>query len=236
MISRQTARKVRIWDITNGEWVKREGFEPNVVKTPNNEEVSRTRILGTIVSKFVGEDGNYASLTIDDGTDTIRLKFFKVTGPAEKFDVGDIVDVIGKVREFDGEIYITPEIIRQVDINYELLRRLELIYKLLGMKKAKELIEKNKTQNIKALKEELMKKYGLESHWIDMFIEGGQGSDNARLKDEIMKVLSSQPDGILYSDLVTRIEANEADLENAVNELLKEGICYEPSPGKIKKI
>lgn len=219
MIERQTAKKVRVWDIMNGSFVKKEGFEPSFVQTKSGEEISRARILGTVVSKFVAEDGNFASITIDDGSDTIRLKVFKTTKPLDKNEIGDVVDVIGKVREYEGEIYIIAEVSRKIkDPNFEMLRRAELVLK---EKEPKSTAAKT-SKTASAEKPETPEKPKL--------------SDKASLKMEILKVIEESKEGIVYSELMEKVKAKEADLESAIDELLNDGICYEPSPGKIRKI
>lgn len=239
MIERQTAKKAKIWDIVNGTFEKKEGMEPSFVKTQQGEEISRARILGTVVSKFVAEDGNYASVTIDDGSDTIRLKVFKTTKPLDSLEAGDIVDVVGKIREYEGEIYVIPEVVRKANPNFELLRRLELVHKATGIKKAKELIEKNKDKNPEELKKELMDK-GLKREWIELHLEKGEGKEEGKekkvLKNEILKIIEDSKDGIVYSELMKKVEAEETEIESAIDGLLNDGICYEPSPGKIRKI
>jgi RPA family protein len=237
MIARQTAKKVRVWDLVNGTYVKKEGFEPSVVKTQLGEEISRARLMGTVVAKFVAEDGNYAAITLDDGSDTIRVKIFKTVKPLDTVTVGDIVDVIGKVREYQGEVYVMPEVVGKVsDPNFEIMRRLELAYKEMGIKKTKELIEKHKDSDPEELRKELVEKHGLESQWIDMFIAEKKGKEKNALKKQLLDIIGSQKDGVVYSDLVKRVKAKGAEIEAAVDELLNDGICYEPSPGRIRKI
>ncbi len=239
MISRQTAKKVRIWDLMRGEWVKNEGMEPSYVTTGYGENVSRARILATVTAKFISEDKAFGSLTLDDGTDTIRIKVFKSVKPVEDFKTGDVVDVVGRVREYEGEIYIIPEVIRKVsDPNIETLRRLEIIYKIEGIKKTKDLINKYRDDFPKneELKKALIEK-GMKREWIDIAL-GGKELTNKKsdLRKVIMDILMSSPDGIEYSELIKKASAEEADAESVINDLLSEGICYEPSPGKIKKI
>jgi hypothetical protein len=237
MIPRQTARKVRIWDVMNSEFVKKEGFEPSFIRTSLGEQVSRARVLGTVVAKFVGEEGRYAAVTIDDGSDTLRLKVFKTTKPLDSLNVGDIVDVIGKIREYQGERYIIPEVVRKVDTpNFELLRRLELVYKERGIKRARELVEKNKGREPEELKKELLEKHGLEKQWVDIFIAESAGREKNELKKQILEIIGSHKDGIVYSELMKKVKAKGAEIEAAVDELLNDGICYEPSPGRIRKI
>lgn len=200
-IKRNTALKVRISDLTSGKWVKNEGMVASYVETASGMQVSRARLLGTIVSVFMAEDGMFASVTLDDSTDTIRVKTFKTVKPLDGFKVGDMVDLIGKVREWNDEIYVMPEIMRKVGPEAELLRRLEVA------KKGKAPQEKQ---------------------------EPGENKDD--LRKEVLKVIEAGKDGISYSDVLSKVKAAEETVEAVINELLGEGICYEPSPGKIRKI
>ena len=163
--------------------------------------------MGTVVSKFVSEDENFASITIDDSTDTIRAKTFKTVKPLDVIRIGDIVDLIGKVREYNAEIYIMPEIVRKIiDPNIEILRRLELLAK------SKKLQESGAPQIVSAKE------------------------DRAALKKKVTEVIESEKTGVSYSKILEMVQAPETQIESVVNELLEEGICYEPTPGKIRKI
>ncbi|RLJ06383.1 MAG: hypothetical protein DRP18_00975 [Candidatus Aenigmatarchaeota archaeon] len=202
-VERMTALKLKIADITNGEWVRKEGLEPSYVVTPSGEHVSRARILGTVVAKFVADDENFATATIDDGTDTIRAKTFKTLKPLDSVDIGDIVDVIGKVREYAGEIYIIPETVAKItDPNFELLRELELL-------------KKSKTSPVQNKEKEI---------------------DKTDVKKELLKLLEKHSEGITYAEILEKMKLPEETLEPVINEVLAEGICYEPVPGKLKKI
>lgn len=200
MIERQTARKVRISSLTGGEWVKQEGMEPSFVVTPSGERVARARILGTVVGKFMAEDGGFASITLDDGSDTIRAKTFKGVKPLDAVTTGEVVDVIGKVREWNGEIYLIPEVVHKVDNpNLELLRRLEIAAKI---------------------------------HAMDSSPQEGKED----LKEQILKIIEGEKEGISYDSLIQKSGKSEQEVEKVINDLLGEGVCYEPTPGKIKKI
>jgi len=208
-MERMTARKIRVADITNGKWVKNEGLEPSFIVTPSGEQVSRARIMGTVVSKFVSEDENFASITVDDSTDTIRAKTFKTAKPLDVIQIGDMVDLIGKVREYNAEVYIMPEIVRKItDPNLELLRRLELIVKYKNQQKG----EAPATQFVSAKE------------------------DRSALKKKVMEVIETDRAGVAYAKILEMVNMPETQIESVVNEFLEEGICYEPTPGKIKKI
>jgi len=202
MIERQTAKKVRISSLNEGEWVKKEGMEPSFIVTPQGEKVARARILGTVMGKFVSEDESFASATLDDGSDTIRAKTFKTVKPLDTVAVGDLVDVIGKVREWNGEIYIIPEVVYKVENpNIELLRRLEIAAK------------------------------PQEAETGEIHVD--QTED---LRKELLQIIESSAEGISYDSLIQKSGRKEQEVEKIINDLLAEGVCYEPTPGKIKKI
>ena len=122
MTKRWTAYKLKIKDIEDGDYSD-DGF----VKY-NDIEVKRVRVLGSIVSKFVSEDGKYGFYVIDDATGTIRIRSFEDTlYLIERASVGDIIDVIGRLRKYKGELYVIPESVQKIeDPNWIMLRKLEL--------------------------------------------------------------------------------------------------------------
>ncbi len=209
-MERQTAKRVRIVDLVSGEWVKKEGMEPSYVVTPSGDAVSRARITGTIVGKFTSEDGNFSSVTIDDSTATMRAKLWREIELLNGAGVGDLVNLIGKVREYEGEIYIVPEVIRKITPDEESLMRLEILAK---MKKvpvpAEKMVRKPKPE---------------------------PSNEEGDLRKKVLSLIESSPDGVKYSDLMQQAGGAEDALEGIINELLGEGVCYEPVPGKIKKI
>jgi len=69
--------------------------------------------VATVVDTFINEDETYASLTVDDGEDTIQIKFFNELEMMQDFEEGDIIEVVGKIREYQGEIYFNGEILNE---------------------------------------------------------------------------------------------------------------------------
>lgn len=219
MPERMTAKKVRIIDLASGEWVQQDGMEPSYVISKAREKVSRARVLATVVSKFMSGDGNFGSVTLDDGTDTIRAKCFKDLTLLQKAEEGQLVDLIGKVREYNGEIYLMPEVIAKVrDPNMLLLRKLEL------MRRAREL-EKSGGEE-----EARQSKPGSSS------AKPAMASERDMLRKKMLEIIESGKSGIGYASLVEKSGQPEDKVDAVVNELLAEGICYEPTPGKIRKI
>ncbi len=204
-----TARKAAIKDMMSGSWVKKEGMEPSYIVTGSGEKLSRVRLMGTVVGRFVAEDGNFASITLDDGTDTMRVKTFKTAKPLDRVNPGSLVEVIGKVREYNAEIYVIPEVVTEVkDPNLLTLRQAELAARARNLK-----------ENPLSAEEPVQ-----------------ETADENALRKQILDVIAGKPEGVEYSVIPESVSAPEAKIESVVNDLLSEGICYEPTPGKIKKI
>ena len=121
---RQIAYKARVSDILNGSFSKDE-LSAGYIKL-NGVNVSRVNVIANIVYKS-GDEQNYNSALIDDGTGKILLRTFENTNLFSKADIGNIVLVIGKVREYNNERYILPEIVRKLEkFEWMSLRKIEL--------------------------------------------------------------------------------------------------------------
>lgn len=130
MRKRMTAVRASISDIVNGTFGEDNGAH---VTSSYGVELRRVVIVGFVVSKFNKESSSeggkkFMSITLDDGTDTIRIK---VWGEEESALLEGVKEdilalVIGKVRKYEDEIYIIPEIVKEItDPNFMGLHLLE---------------------------------------------------------------------------------------------------------------
>jgi len=145
---RQTAYKLKIGDLNIGKRILDEGRFSFLEL--GNKQIMRINIVANVVDKFVSEEKQYISLTIDDASGQIRIKIFGDS--FEKFsgiNQGDTVMVIGMLRFFNDELYILPEIIKNQDPRYLLVRKLEL---------EKEKPKEMEKQEILALKDQIIDK------------------------------------------------------------------------------
>jgi DNA polymerase III alpha subunit len=140
---RHIAYKLRIGDILIGKPIVNE--ERFSFLEFGDKKIVRINVLGNIVDRYESEGGDerrkYVFLTLDDGSGQIRLKIFG--DDYEKFKhvvQGQTVVVIGVLRNWNNETYVSPEIIREMDPRYLLVRKLE--------------IEKDKTINAKPVEKE----------------------------------------------------------------------------------
>ncbi len=214
---RNVAYKLRIGDLTRGQPIT----DPtNLDNSGNprfkcvelgNKQVVRVNIVANVVDKFSSEgEKAYSNLTIDDASGQLRLKMFG--DDVARFvgiNPGDTVMVIGLVRYFNNEIYISPEVITVKDPRYLLVRKLEL-------EKEGEIIMdniKNSHRGDLAPKEEIL-----------------------AIKDQIIKMIkeSEEMGGVDADKLIMTIKAPPEIINQEVRKMLEEGLAYEPRPGKIR--
>jgi RPA family protein len=122
---RHIAYKIRVGDVKIGKPIMdQERFS---FLELGNKKIVRVNVIGNIVDRYQSEgESKYISLTLDDGSGQIRLKIFG--DDVQRFkDVvqGNTVLIIGLLRSFNNEMYISPEIIKQMSPEYLLVRKLE---------------------------------------------------------------------------------------------------------------
>lgn len=206
MINRLIAYKIWLNYLKEENFVnKTQDFESNYISV-GDKQISRINIISNVVSKFQSEDGNYFAITIDDSSAQVRLKTWREdTKILNNINVGDIVLVIGKIRNYNDEIYILPEIVKKVSINDELLRRLELI-KEYGLPKESEILEESEPK--------------IEYEEINF------NSNN--LKNQLLNLIEKNEEdlGITLEEIKIQLHSDLVSINKILEELLKEGQIY----------
>ena len=212
-IQRQVAYKLWINDIITSDYIKQEGWNPNYIEF-KDKKVSRVNLVATVVSKYLSENGNYGAVTLDDGTETIRVKAFgpEVSKVAD-IKVGDIVQFIGKIKEYQEEKYLTSEVLRRVDDpNWILVRKIELKKPKISLSS----IPKPKVPEKVAERKLQEDDESISKNISDLIrkLDAGEGAQ----VEEVMEKSGMEPD----------------DAKNIIIGLLKAGDVYEPKKGKLK--
>ena len=123
---RNVAYKLRIGTINSGKQVM-DGEKLKTLEVGENH-VIRANVIANVVDKYI-QDGEkkFASVTLDDGTGQLKLKAFgDEVEDLNQLNQGDTLQVIGLVRSWKNELYITPEIIKKKEPAYLLVRKLEV--------------------------------------------------------------------------------------------------------------
>lgn len=242
-IRRSPAIKTRIADIVNGKYfsAEKEKMKAAFVITPFGQKISRLNLIATVIDKFIAEDGNYCSLTLDDGTSMIKAKSFKEqVKMLNDFELGDLILLIGKLREYNGEIYINAEATRKIlDANFEVLRRLEILQELRMRKKiVDELRNLAEQTSEEELREYAKRKYEIEGEALQFIKESSAIEKIEDYKPALLEVISRLDEGrgVEINKIFQVANLPETVVENTLNELLANGSLYEPTVGVLKII
>lgn len=123
---RNIAYKLRIGDLLVGKPVS-EG-ERFIFLELGDRKIVRVNIIGNVIEKYNSSgEKRYSFLTIDDGSGQIKLKSFgDDIEILENLNQGQTIIVIGTLRQFNNEVYVSPEIVRLQEPKYLLVRKIEL--------------------------------------------------------------------------------------------------------------
>jgi len=123
MARRATAYRMKIRDVLRGSYV-----HSGTITSPNYVDISGTKInrvmlMGKIADTYLNVQSQYGNILLDDSSAKIRVKFFgEGTARMDGFAAGDIVRVVGKIKESNNERFILGEIVKKMDDpNYQML-------------------------------------------------------------------------------------------------------------------
>jgi len=190
MKKRNVAYKLRVGDILKGKPMTDNG--KFLFLELGDKKISRVNIIANCVDKYVqtGEK-KYASITIDDASGQLRIKAFgDDVGTVERVMQGDTLQIVGNVREWNGELYLLPEILKKVDPKWLLIRKLEI-------QKSKKDITPEQTKGLHAQLLQIIKdaetQGGVDVDEIIMNVEASPESINGEIKKLLEEGLIYEP-------------------------------------------
>ncbi|MHA1952805.1 MAG: OB-fold nucleic acid binding domain-containing protein [Candidatus Heimdallarchaeaceae archaeon] len=183
-----------------------------VLITRNGEKVYKIRINGTIVAKYYSEGDkekkSYANFTLDDGSDTIRVKAWEEQAEILRgFEVGEEVEVMGRPRQSDDEMYLLPDEILKID-------------------------DLNKSLYLRAKK---IKRYAKKNYELPTEEQIVKAHDMAQM-EPVWSLIMETEEGVELEDIISKTKLDKAIVESVIQELIKKGDIYEPTSLKFRKI
>ncbi len=252
---RATAAKITIQEILKGTLVVRHGDRVVGVETRLGQ-VNRVNVIATVVDKFEGrrdegeERKRFASLTLDDGTDIIRVKMWGSSCERiERIEVGDLVLVIGKIRRYQEETYINGEIVRKLgDPNWETVRMLELVksraephpIRLSEPKEGERQEREERSASSPSHQTELAPRgWQTAAATLEQQTEEAETLQvSAELRRKIVQTIEAHDgEGGAHFEQILKAAGNasEEEIEQVLIDLLSEGLIYEPEIHRYKK-
>ena len=217
---RNVAYKLRIGDILIGKPINN-GDKFAFVEL-GNRQIVRVNIVGNIIDRYEnpGSGGEqpkrYLFLTLDDGSGQIKLKTFGDDYiKFKEITQGQTVAVIGVLRHWNNETYVSPEIIKIQDPKYLLLRKLET------EKEKRDMPNQNLASNLRTISKP----------------EAGNKEQNMAIRDNLLGLIRKSEDngGIEMPEVFKSFrEVSEPIINQEIKKLLEEGIIFEPRPGKVR--
>jgi RPA family protein len=204
-IKRQTAYKCTISTLNNGVFVKKQGWESSYVMTEYGD-FSRVNVMAVVVGK---EDN---SVTLDDGTGQINGRVFERVEQLLDINVGNVILVIGRPRDFNNKIYLTIEIIKRIESGWITYRRKELAL----IKKVREMNDLPKIER-KNLEPEIVENVSTLSS-----------------KDKIAKLIRDldRGNGASIEDIVKLSKIMKG--EELLSDMMMRGEIYESKAGHVR--
>ncbi len=257
--SRQTAIKITIGMLFSCNYVEQSEDEPNYLKLPSGEKLYRLNVLAIILDKE--RVGAITNLLVDDGTGKIVLRSFEENKIIEKLSVGDSVLIIGKLRKYNQEKYVSPEIIKKIDPNWLKLRSLILIKdkdNINNMKEeenkevlndvfeSKEIKVSNKTEANSGFSEELVKN---KEKIKETDVSDGSFVDEEDVEiindtdpiespflpvEKLIKMIKEMDsgEGVMIEEIISSSQIKNT--EELLGKMLEKGDIFQNSPGKVK--
>jgi RPA family protein len=204
-IRRQTAYKCNISTLNSGVFVKKQGWESNYLMTEYGD-FSRINLLAVVV----GKEEN--SLTLDDGTGQISGRLFEKVEQLNNIQIGSVVLIIGRPREYNNKIYLTLEIVKNIDPGWIEYRKKELT-----------LVQKIRTLNDLPKVE----KKTLEPEIIESTSTLGSKDRIAKLIKELDKGDGASIDDVIRFSKIT-------NGEEIISDMMMRGEIYESKAGHIR--
>lgn len=198
-IKRQTAYKCSVNQIVSAKYVQQQGLSPNYLSV-NKVKIARINLVAILVSK----EGS--SLTVDDGSGQLQVMLFEERLKQNIPNLGSLLLIIGKPREYNDKRFLVPEIIKVLDNNKWMdLRKKEL--ELLDYCQEPVINEETSKELVPEVVDNYQEKILIKIKELDT----GEGAP--------------------FQDLIKSLNMNDA--EQKVEELIKEGEIFEVK-GRLK--
>jgi len=225
---RSLVAKVVLREIVEGTYVQESEQQPNYLFTTEGKKIYRANIIAVIVNKQ--KIGSITNLLLDDSTGKMTLRFFEEQKNIEEINMGDVVLVIGRIRIFNNEKYLSAEIMRRVEPLWLKVRSWECEKK--GLLSLEEGAKEKNQKRIDPAEEVILEKGNFAS---DNNALGRSIQEDVQLPfQKIIKIIKEldQGEGVLIEEVITK--SMLGDSEKILEKMLVCGEIFQNLPGRVK--
>lgn len=205
---RPPAVKVNLKQILKSNYIQEKEQNPNYIILPTQptQPIYKVDVIAAIV--FKEEIGTMTMLLLDDSTARVICRVFEENKETKEVQIGEIVHIIGKVRVYNQEKYISPEILKRTNPLWLKVRREELSY----INDEDNGNNDNKTNNI-----------------------NNEQTDELTLPQEkIIQIITEldKGEGVRIEEIIDKSPLD--DTQNWIDKMLERGDIFQNQPGKVK--
>lgn len=231
------AEKLSIRELEEGKHIEEKDQNPNYILVSGDKKIFRINIIATLVHKELR--GSVTSVLIDDGSGKIILRIFEENKIVFHLEVGDVVQVIGKIRIFNQEKYIFPEIIKKINPVWLKVRSLELQRDKKQTEKEEKTVQKiepKKNEDKKEIIKEIIssKKIVEDINNFEIISEEIEENDPLLPFEKLSKLISQldKGEGAMIEEIIEKSPLEKT--EELIEKMLENGDIFHNMPGKVR--
>jgi RPA family protein len=212
---RSVARKSKINQLLQGKFIEGTEEVSSHILT-QTQKVTRCDVMGSIVHKE--QVGNITNLLLDDGSGRIVVRIFEESDQVNKLTIGSTVLIIGKVRMYNRERYISPEIIKPIVPLWLHVRALQIGGEETAAVKKEDVEQEMKQQPVEENTQS----------------EISSTTDKALPQQKMVQLIKEldQGEGALMEEIVGK--SHLQNTEKILEDMLEKGDIFQIMPGRVK--
>ncbi len=234
---RHTAQKVRLAQLLQGEFIEGNENQASFLKTSKGEELFRLNVIAIVVD--IEKVGSITNIMLDDSTGRVMVRSFEESQAVQDLQVGNVVLIIGKIRQYNQEKYLSAEIIKQVDPLWLQVRAKEHPAEKIVVQKVEK--ESSKVEDvdievIEEVKENNVQEEKGAAGGAEVIEEAPTNSEDEEMLpvQKICKIIQDNDsgDGVPIEEVIEKSPIN--DTEDIIQRMLEAGDIFQNQPGRVK--
>lgn len=230
--NRAPAIKTSSVEISSGEFYPGDEQNSAYLLTSSGKKLFRVSFFATILQKET--IGSVTTFYVDDGLGQLPLRCFEENKNQSLLTIGDVILIIGKIRKYNQEVYISPEIMKKISPLWLKVHSLEISRNtLLNLDLEKEKNGKKELETREVEKEKVEIEI-VETEIVEEEIKGGDIKEVELPINKLLKLIKELDlgEGVNIEELVQKSFLKDA--EHWIEKMLETGDIFQCLPGKVK--
>ncbi len=241
---RAQAKLVPLSELHLGKYITGNETSTSYLQLKDETELVRVNCIAVVVRRE--DQGSITIFTIDDGSDNINVRIFDGRVGFDNINVGQVVLIIGRVREYNTERYIAAEIIRPVKSRWLRYRSLLLHPKSNETRKIEIIPQENINLNTVSYSGAVNKEFDIDSSHIKKKVDEKEKnkpvvaivpnilSEDVNPYVELMQIIVKLDtgEGVALESIIA--ESQFSNTEELLQKMMETGDIFQNLPGKVK--